>query len=131
MAHDGTAAGRDVFEWLLTMLAPEVTLDVVPVNPLDPHAANAENFLELDRQHALQMRRDVKKLCAEPPSAVEFVRLARAGNYDVAVLSWSAEMISFLETDMGQWVAYVLRHASCNVFLASHAAIPKEVTVEA
>ena len=131
MAHDGTTTGRDVFEWLITMIAPEVVLDLVPVQPIDSHSAGGEDYLERDRQHAEQLRREVKRLCDAPPSAAEFVRLARAGNYDMAVLPWSAEMLSMLETETGQWVAHVMRHCSCNVFLAAHAAIPKEVAAEA
>ncbi len=33
LAHDGTPSSHDVFEWLLTMLSPEVDLDLVAVTP--------------------------------------------------------------------------------------------------
>ena len=77
MAHDGTSAGRDVFEWLLTMLSPEVVLDLAPVHPLDAHSTGGEDYLERDREHAEQLRRVVNRLCGDPPSAAEFVRLVR------------------------------------------------------
>ncbi len=62
LAHDGTHTSSDVFEWLLTMLSAEVALDVVPVAPLSSEQHFGENSLEHDRQHALQLRREVKKL---------------------------------------------------------------------
>ena len=33
LTHDGTLASHDVFEWLLTMLVPDVDLDFVAVSP--------------------------------------------------------------------------------------------------
>jgi nucleotide-binding universal stress UspA family protein len=127
MAHDGTHTSSDVFEWLLTMLSAEVTLDVVPVSPLGSDHFFGENSLEHDRQHALQLRREVKKLTDSPPSAAELAQLARAGNYNVIVLPWSQELLSLAETSAGKWVSEVFRLAPCSVFLASHPVIPKEV----
>ncbi len=127
MAHDGTHTSSDVFEWLLTMLAPEVALDVVPVAPLSSEHHFGENPLEHDREHALQLRREVKKLTDSPPSAAELARLARAGNYNVIVLPWSEELLSLAETEAGKWVSEVFRQAPCSVFLASHPVIPKEI----
>jgi amino acid transporter len=127
MAHDGTHTSSDVFEWLLTMLAPEVSLDVVPVAPLGSDHHTGENSLEHDRQHAQQLRREVKKLCDSQPSAAELARLARVGNYNVIVLPWSEELLTLAETASGKWVSEVFRQAPCSVFLASHPVIPKEV----
>ncbi len=86
-----------------------------------------ENSLEHDRQHALQLRREVKKLTDDLPSATELASLARAGNYNVIVLPWSQELLSLAETSAGKWVSEVFRLAPCSVFLASHPVIPKEV----
>jgi len=129
MAHDETQTSRDVFQWLLTMLAPEVVLDVVPIPSFGPEPASTEDYLELDLRRAEQLDREVKKLLPASAHAEAFVLVARAGGYDVAVLPWSAEILIHLDEKAGQWVSHVVQHASCNVFLASHAAIPKEVAV--
>jgi nucleotide-binding universal stress UspA family protein len=131
MGHDQTQTSRDVFQWLLTMLSPDVVLDIVPIQSFGPEPPPAEDYLELDRKHAEQLGREVKKLLPASANEEAFVLVARTGNYDVAVLPWSAEVLSHLDEEAGQWVSYVVRHASCNVFLASHAAIPKEVAVGA
>jgi nucleotide-binding universal stress UspA family protein len=131
MAHDDTQSSRDVFQWLLTMLAPEIVLDVVPIQPFGPDSPSADDYLELDRKSAEQLGREVKKLLPASANAEAFVRVARTGNYDVAVLPWSSDVLTHLDEEAGQWVSYVVQHASCNVFLASHAAIPKEVAVGA
>ncbi|HTQ38852.1 MAG TPA: APC family permease [Pirellulales bacterium] len=130
MAHDGTHTSSDVFEWLLTMLSSEVALDVVPVLPLSSEHVSAENSLDHDRQHAHQLKREVKKLTDQPPSAAELARLARTGKYNVIVLPWSEELLSLAETDAGRWVNEVFRQAPCSVFLASPPVIPKEVVAD-
>ena len=75
MAHDGTPSSRDVFEWLLTMLAPEVSLDLVAIAPLDQHAPLTEDMLAKDAQHAEQLGREIRRLPDDNPSGLEMVPL--------------------------------------------------------
>jgi amino acid transporter/nucleotide-binding universal stress UspA family protein len=129
MAHDSTPSSHDVFEWLLTMLSPEVDLDLVAVTPpeVSTHEANGKSAMDRDQQRATQLGRKLKILATEPQTGPDIVRTAREGNYNVIVLPWSEEKrISSgpLEAD---WVRYVLQNSPCSVFLASHPMIPKEV----
>src|SRR5262249_36108220 len=128
LAHDGSPASHDVFEWLLTMLAPEVLLDFVPVATLSAHYTAVDDYLQLDRQHAQQLRREVQKLADEAVSATELARLARAGSYNVIVLPWSEDLLFLTESAAGKWVSDVFRQAPCSVFLASHPLVPQEVS---
>ena len=58
MAHDETQTSRVVFQWLLTMLAPEVVLDIVPIPSFGPEPPSTEDYLELDRKRAEQLGRE-------------------------------------------------------------------------
>ncbi len=127
MAHDDTPSSRDVFEWLLTMLAPEVSLDLVAIAPLDQHAPLTEDMLAKDAQHAEQLGREIRRLPDDNPSGLEMVRIAREGSYNVIVLPWTEESRDIAGTPAGEWVRTVLQNAPCSVFLASHPVIPREV----
>jgi hypothetical protein len=127
MVHDGTLTSHDVFEWLLTMLAPDVDLDLVAVAPQGTHSASGHDAMSLDQHQAEQLGRKLKVLDAEPQTGPDIVRFAREGNYDVIVLPWAEESrtpVGPLECD---WAAYVLQNSPCSVFLASHPVVPKEV----
>ncbi len=79
MAHDGTSASSDVFEWLLTMLAPEVGLDMVAVAPMGPPANVPEDVLQKDQSRAEQLGRQTTCCPQNKPSGPELVQLrARA-----------------------------------------------------
>jgi nucleotide-binding universal stress UspA family protein len=121
MAHDGTSASHDVFEWLITMLSSGVTLDVALAPPLESAADDDEEALVKDQQRAGQLGRSVKLLATAPQSGPEFVRLATSGDYDLIVMPWPAVQ------GANAWVDYVRHNAPCNVFLAAHALAPREV----
>jgi nucleotide-binding universal stress UspA family protein len=131
LAHDGTSASHDVFEWLLTMLAPDVDLDLVAVTPLgtqaQPFNGQGESALKRDQHHASQLGRKLNILDVLPQTGPDIVRLAREGNYDVVVLPWSEESRAVAGAVESDWAYYVLQNAPCSVFLASHPVIPKEV----
>jgi hypothetical protein len=131
LAHDGTSASHDVFEWLLTMLAPDVDLDLIAVTPMgapaQPTNGQGESALNRDQQHALQLGRKLKILETQPQTGPDIVRLAREGSYNVIVLPWSEEARAAAGAVESDWAYYVLQNAPCSVFLASHPVIPKEV----
>jgi amino acid transporter len=121
MAHDGTAASHDIFEWLLTMLASDVTLDAATAPPLEPAYNGDSDGVQKDQQRASQLGRAVKLLASTPQTPAEFVRLAAAGDYDLIVLPWPGA------EEAEKWIDEVRQNAPCNVFLAAHALIPREV----
>jgi amino acid transporter len=127
LVHDGTRTSSDVFEWMLTMMSSSTALDVVRAHKLDASATDGQEAFEKDRQWAAQLDRPVKVLSDSPQSGPEIVRMSREGNYDVIILpalsaSWSPGAAS--DDD---WMAYVVQHAPCNVFIAIHPSIPREV----
>ncbi len=127
LAHDGSLASHDVFEWLLTMLAVDVDLDVVAVAHPEGHLVSGQNLLNSDQHQAEQIGRKLKVLDAEPQTGPDIVRFAREGNYNVIVLPWMDESRSLNGPIDSDWAAYVLQNSPCSVFLASHPAVPKEV----
>jgi nucleotide-binding universal stress UspA family protein len=129
LAHDGTPSGSDVFEWLLTMLDPQVTLDLVAVAPLASQTVVGPAAIEQAQQHAEQLGRKLQVLSLEPQSGMDLVRLAKEGIYNVIVLSWGEESRGMSEPAGHDWVSYVLQNAPCSVFLASHPVIPNQVVV--
>jgi nucleotide-binding universal stress UspA family protein len=123
LAHDGTRASRDVFEWLFTMIAPEVALDIIPVPPADAAIRSEVDLIQTDQQWAQQLGRSIKVLAAEPQSGPEIVRQLQEGNYDAVVLPSDASSNGVTD----DWAKYVLQHSPCSVFVAAHPAIPREI----
>ena len=78
LAHDGTTASHDVFEWMLTMVAAEVALDTVAVPPAEETPSLDPEAIQKDRQRAVQLGREVAVLSTTPQSAEDLVRLARS-----------------------------------------------------
>jgi hypothetical protein len=126
-AHDGTRAGRDIFEWLLTMLAADVDLDIVPVPSGQTAGDEARTAIEADRQWAQQLGRTLRVLANEPPSGPDIIRLASEGRYDAIVLQAPGESSAAFASAIEDWMRYVLQNATCGVFIAAHPAIPREI----
>lgn len=130
LAHDGTRASRDVAEWLLTMLADDVALDVVPIDrhetPVTDDGQPREN-IEKDQQWAEQLGRSMQVLAAEPQNGADVVRWLNQGSYDAIVVPAPSASWSLASAATDECVNYVLQHAPCSVFVAAHPAIPREV----
>jgi hypothetical protein len=126
LAHDGSRASRDVFEWLFTMLASDVALDIVPASPADASLSGAHGTIEMDQQWAEQLGRALAIVATDPQSGPEIVRLTTEGRYDAIVLpAPSAGWVPAEAAD--DWRNYVMQHAPCSVFVAAHPAIPREI----
>jgi len=125
LAHDDSLVSHDVFEWLLTMLVPEVALDLIVVPAAELHSAGS-GVLERDEHQAQQLGRKLKVLGCRPQSGPEIVKYAREGNYDLFVLPGLDGSLGADESGGNDWAAYVLANASCSVFVASRAAVPKD-----
>jgi nucleotide-binding universal stress UspA family protein len=119
-AHDGALGSRDVFEWLITMLAPEVALDVVPI-PSQAPALAARDGLREDQERAARVGRNVNLVATEAQSPPEVVRLARTGAYDLLVV------VTPTVGGDDRLASYVRQYAPCSVFLAAHPEIPREL----
>ncbi|MEX2317740.1 MAG: amino acid permease [Pirellulales bacterium] len=126
LAHDGTLASHDVFEWLLTMLAADIGLGIVSIASSETLPQNELPTIEQDRQQAEQLGRPVQVLADRPQSGEEIVQLINAGNYDAVVLP-SAGMPGATGGAADACIDYLLHHAPCGVFIAFHPAIPRQV----
>jgi nucleotide-binding universal stress UspA family protein len=127
LVHDGTRTSSDVFEWMLTMMSSSTSLDVIRAHKLDAMATNGLEAFDKDRQWAEQLGRPVQVLADAPQSGPEIVRQSREGNYDAIILpAHSASWASSGEV-ADDWMAYVVQHAPCSVFIAIHPTIPREV----
>ncbi len=126
LAHDGTPASSDLFQWVLTMLDPQVVLDVVAVGPVGPQTGNGHAAIERDREQAARLGRELRVYPAEGEPGPEVVRVAREGQYDLVVVALPEERPAQPELPWPGWTEYVFSHAHCPVFLAAHPLIPKE-----
>jgi amino acid transporter/nucleotide-binding universal stress UspA family protein len=127
LAHDGTGAGSDLFEAVLTMLDPQVTLDLVPVTS-DEANSEQPRTLEAARERARQLGRELTVQTVNGSWGQEIVRLARENQDDLIILPLPAERP--VGAAMPWWdegVQHVLDHAHCKVLLAASPLIPQEV----
>ncbi|MGD9633641.1 MAG: APC family permease [Pirellulales bacterium] len=127
LVHDGTLASHDVFEWLITMVASDVQLDMVPVRSEAVLPTVEHDAIHDDQQRASKLGRAVRLLSEQPQSGADIVRLAREGVYDVLVLPWPDVASSAEHADASEWIDFVRRNSPCSVFLAAHPVIPREV----
>ncbi len=121
LAHDGTAAGSDLFRSVLTMLDPQVTLDVVAVPTADGSPAAAGIDRDCDR--ASRLGREVRVHAAQGDPGREIVRLAREGVYDLVFLPLPGER----GLPGPGYADYVLRNTPCQVCLTAPPSVPMEV----
>ena len=127
MIHDGTLVSHDVFEWLLTMLLPEVDLDFVLAAPAESPLNGAREVVERDQHQAEQLGRKVKLLSDEPQDGPGIVELAQANGYNLIVVPRADESRAIDDSEESDWASYVLANAACSVFSASHPSLPKHV----
>jgi amino acid transporter/nucleotide-binding universal stress UspA family protein len=131
MIHDGTPAGSDLFSWVLTMLDPEVVLDMIAVTSTDLQRTGpgehgpAATALGHDREQAERLGRKLTILVPHGDIGLEVVRLAREGHYDLIIAGLPEGRT--LAAALPPWMDQVMRNAHCPVFLAAAPLIPKEV----
>jgi hypothetical protein len=124
LVHDGSRDARDVFEWVVTMVAADIELDIVPVNSTE-HSSPIDT-IEMDRQWASQLGRTIALLASDPLSGQQIVQLLREGSYDAVVLPVAPSNANADERSQ-DWAQYVRQNSPCSVFLAAHPLIPREV----
>jgi amino acid transporter/nucleotide-binding universal stress UspA family protein len=123
LAHYGNPESSDLFDAVLTMLDRDVVLTLVPIGLDGQPQVNGANTLKKNLERAEQLGRtlEVKRLGPAEPAG-ELVRLAREGKYDLIIVSATPAEDHQPPLD----VRYLMRHAPCQVFLASPPAIPQE-----
>ncbi len=126
LAHDGTVASHDVFEWLLTMVSVHVGLGLVTIANSENGRSGENSTIEQDRLQAQQLERPVEVHSLVPKTGEEIVELIRAAEYDAVVIP-SPELIGTTDSPAGACIDHLLHHAPCGVFIAYHPAIPRQV----
>jgi amino acid transporter/nucleotide-binding universal stress UspA family protein len=126
LTHDGSPENSDLFQTVLTALDPQVVLAVAHLTPEGQVPANGNGSLPQDVDRARRLGREIQihPVQGSEPAA-EVLRLAREGQYDLIIVCLPRETASGQTSTPD--TQYILRHASCPVFLAAPAAIPQEV----
>ncbi len=132
LAHDGTNAGSDMLQALLTMLDPDVPLGLICSAPHEEQAASSPTPLQMDQRRARKLGRDLEVHMVHGNWAEDVVRVAREGNYNLIVLPMPAEDPEGEPRPDGEarpWnpaIDEILKQAPCRVFLAASPAIPRQ-----
>jgi hypothetical protein len=127
LLHDETPAASDLFEAVLTLLDPQVSLTVVPLTPLGTVPMNGHGSVQLDEEKARKLNRDIQIKPLEDVGGPALVRFAESERIDLIVLALPAELPQGTSLPLEERTNYVLRHAHCRVFLANTPGIPQEV----
>ncbi|HEY1381036.1 MAG TPA: amino acid permease [Gemmataceae bacterium] len=124
LVHDGSRAGSDLFRGVLTMIDPQVGLQLAYV----PGPDAAPTVLRTDHEKAQNLGREVTIHMLPAEYGAELVQLAKETQADLLILPRPAHAGNGRGPD-GQ-ADYVLRHVHCPVFLAAPPAIPEEAAAE-
>jgi hypothetical protein len=127
LVHDGSRQSSDLFQALVTMLDPAVTLDLADVSGDGHRDESSLDLVKSDESRAIQLQREMQVFkVAEDGAAI--VGVATEGNYGLIVLS--ANDGEGRDREPGESSAltrFVLEHARCHVFLAAPPTVPSEV----
>jgi hypothetical protein len=125
LVHENTRWGSDMFEAVLTILDPGVALDVVSY-VVAPPGSDADHPAVHDQTRARQLGREITLTTIDRDHGPQIVRLARAGNYGLIILSLPEDRPDD-DTRWPAWIDYVLQHAHCQIFMAARPIVPMEV----
>ena len=125
LVHDGSRAGSDLFQAVLTMLDPQVSLALLPLAPVGEKVDFAA--LTEDQHRADQLDRPVPRIELKVGDAKEIVTRARELQFDLIILPLPTESPVDPLGQLDERSRYILRNAHCRVLLVSIPAIPQEV----
>jgi len=143
MVHDGTPVSSDIFQSLLTMLDPQVALDLIAPRPGklpdseqarggDAKAAarqlDSKDTIHIDpivhdQEQAQHLGRELEIHTITGDWGEAVVRVAKDGKYDMIIVPAPA---SAAETEQ-TWIDHIRSHARCQVALVSLPMIPQQV----
>ena len=127
LLHDGTPAGSDLFEAVLTMPDPQVVLGIVPALTVGEEPGNGHGIILQDEERAKRLGRELSVSHVQDDTGEAFVRLAQEGQYDLIILPVPEEPPAGQTSRLDARAHYVLDRAHCRVFLAASPRIPQEV----
>jgi amino acid transporter/nucleotide-binding universal stress UspA family protein len=118
--HDGTAQGSDLFRSVLTMLDPQVSLDLGRIG-------NETPAFHLDLERAKQLERDVQVRPLMGTLGAALLDLSREGAYDLMIVGMPDEMLEGAPKVRAQ-IDLLLREARCPIFVAKMPDIPRDAS---
>jgi amino acid transporter/nucleotide-binding universal stress UspA family protein len=124
LVHEDSSAGLDLYQAVLTMLDPSVTLTLAVVVP-SPDASGSTTVAAI-RAQAEQLVRKVSLLSIDGDIGAAVVKQAIAGPFDAVIIAMSGESPQGHALRLPDWVETVLRNAPCRVFLVSPPPVPQE-----
>jgi nucleotide-binding universal stress UspA family protein len=124
LVHENTPAGSDLFEAVLTMLDPQVALDLIVVDS-EPGQPAGHEFVHNDLEQAKRLRRKVTTHELKQEPGAEIVRLATEQHCDLIILPIARSLVDPTRLSRPSWVDHVLKHASCRVHLATPPSLPE------
>jgi amino acid transporter len=127
LVYDGSPAGSDLFQGVLTMLDPAVYFAVVPLVPPGAGPHNGHHLIQQDQERAKQLGRElsVMEIKGEPGPAI--VELAQENQYDAIILLLPPDAPGDDVLSLPPWANHVIHHAHCRVFVTMPPTIPDEV----
>ena len=87
-------------------------------------SADEHDMFAEDLERARQLKREVEELTLTGEVGPSVIEAARQGSYDLLVLLMNREERLSEEGAGEHWTEYVIRHATCLVFLAVPPPIP-------
>ncbi len=127
LIHDGTSASHDLFQSVLTMLDPQVTLGLAVVPAGGQTAESVAQAIRSDEARANQLGRELSIAVVAGEPGPEIARMAREGQYDLVVAPLPEQLIDTVSRAKYPWLDYLLEHVHCPVSLTAPPAIPMEV----
>jgi amino acid transporter/nucleotide-binding universal stress UspA family protein len=127
LAHDGSPACSDLFQAVLTMLDPQVSLTVVAVVPEGQEPLNGHSLIKHDQERAQHLGRTLEVTEVNGDVGAAIVKRAQEDQFDLIILPLPSEQAEGSGAPLDGRAAYIVKHAHCRVFLAAAPEIPQEV----
>src|SRR5260221_10879809 len=96
LVHDGTSGSHDLFQSVLTMLDPQVTLGLAVVPAAGSRADDIEHAIRADESRAKQLGRELTIAVVGGEPGPEIARMAREGQYHLVVAPLPEQFIDAL-----------------------------------
>jgi amino acid transporter len=127
LLHDGSPAGSDLFESVLTMLDSQIALTLVPIAREGTETDTNRGRIDQDRQRAEKLGRAVAVHEVVGDAAQGVVKLAKTDQYDLIIVPLPSDTAVRADQPLDAVCLNILRHAHCAVFVAATPLIPLEV----